>query len=212
VNGEQSLVPTFGPVEARRLTDEAKRDITALRERLLLFYEGQAHLALGFKSWGEYWQTEFETSWRTGYRELEAARVNRAIDPWDNGNLPERQARELAPLLRQEDEDTVIDLWVDLRDEFGERLTVNDVREAVQKKLKPKASQAVPTASVSRSVRGDELARAKRTLSAAYGKAAGLIADWLEEHPEENHERVCKQVAPLGWQGLLMRIERGEKS
>jgi hypothetical protein len=203
VNGQAQLVPTFGPAEARKLTDEAKRGIAALRERLLLLYEGEAHLALGFSSWGEYWETEFETSWRAGYRELEAARVNRAIDQLDNGRpLPEAQARELAPLLRQEDEDAVLDLWVGLRDEYGEQLTAEKVRAAVEKKLKPRLTAAPPAPEV------DQLALAKRTLSAAYGKAAGLIADWLDENSSEDAEQVCRQVAPLGWQGLLIRIER----
>jgi hypothetical protein len=203
VNEQAALVPFFGPAEARRLTDEAKRDIAALRERLLLLYEGEAHLALGFSSWGEYWETEFETSWRTGYRELEAARVNRAIDPWDNGgHLSERQARELAPLLRQEDEDAVLDLWRELQDEYGERLTAENVQAAVEKKLKSKLAPAPQAPEV------DQLELAKRTLSAAYGKAAGLIADWLDENPGMDAEQVCRQVVPLGWQGLLTRIER----
>jgi hypothetical protein len=168
---------------------------------------------LAFRPWGEYWETEFETSWRTGYRELEAARVNRAIDQLDNGAidplsngrpLPEAQARELAPLLRQEDEDAVLDLWAGLRDEYGEQLTAEKVRAAVEKKLKPKLAPAPQAPEV------DRLELAKRTLSAAYGKAAGLIADWLDENPGMDAEQVCRQIAPLGWQGLLMRIEREE--
>jgi hypothetical protein len=205
VSEQRELVPTFGPAEARRLTNECKADIAALREKLLLLYEGEAHIALGYASWGAYWESEFESSWRAGYRELEAARVSRAIDPWDNGPVPERQARELARLLRREDEEAVVDLWADLRDEFGDQVTAEKVRTAVERKLRPK-----PTAlqAVTDPVEVDQLAQAKRTLSAAYTKAAELILEWLEDRPEEDPEAVCRQIAPLGWQGLVMRVEQ----
>jgi DNA methylase len=106
----QALVPAMNAEEARALTDEVTRDAGALREKLLRLYEGQAHVALGYASWQAYWEAEFDTHWRSGYRELQAARVDRVIGPWANGPLPERQARELAPLLR-EDPQAVLDAW-----------------------------------------------------------------------------------------------------
>ena len=39
---------------------------------MLELYEGQAHLVLGYSSWGEYYEAEFGQSGRTGYRLLEA--------------------------------------------------------------------------------------------------------------------------------------------
>jgi hypothetical protein len=119
--------------------------------------------------------------------------------------MNERQARELAPVLRDEDEDAVVDLWCELREEYGEQLTAEKVRTAVERKLRPK-----PTAlqAVTDPVEIDQLAQAKRALSAAYSKAAGLVLEWLEGHPEEDAEAVCRQIAPLGWQGLVMRVEQ----
>jgi hypothetical protein len=88
--------------EARQLTEEVKHDVVALREKLLRLYEGGAHLALGYASWKDYWQAEFETSWQYGYRQLDAARVDRVVRQLANGPLPEGQARELVPLLDDE--------------------------------------------------------------------------------------------------------------
>lgn len=124
----------LGPAEARRLTDEVKADVGALRQKLLRLYEGEAHLALGYASWQAYWQVEFETSWQTGYRELDAARVDRAVLPWANGPLPERQAREFAPLLK-EDEKALIETWRDLKEQFGDDLTAVNVRQVVANRV-----------------------------------------------------------------------------
>jgi hypothetical protein len=124
VSGE--LERALAPAEARALTDEVKHDLGALREKLLRLYEGEAHLALGYSSWRAYWEAEFETHWRTGYRELEAARVDRAIGPWANGPLPERQARELVPLL--DDEAELIAAWRELKAQRGGDVTARDVR------------------------------------------------------------------------------------
>jgi hypothetical protein len=115
--------------EARRLTDEVKRDISALREKLLRLYEGHAHLALGYSSWKNYWNAEFESHWRTGYRWLDAARVDRVIGPWTNGVLPERQARELVPLL--DDEAEMIEVLRELQETYGDGMTAQKIRNCV---------------------------------------------------------------------------------
>jgi hypothetical protein len=202
VNGLAELVPTFGPAEARRLTNQVKRDAHALWLRLTELYEGGAWSALNYASWHEYCKAEFGFGRAHSYRLLDAGRIVAAIPQLEN----EAQARELAPVLREEDEEAVVDLWSELREEYGEQLTAEKVRTAVERKLKPKP------AAVAQALEADQLQLAKRALSAAYGKAAGLIADWLEEHPSEDAEQVCRQVAPLGWQGLLMRIEREAKT
>ena len=104
--------------DARALTDEIKSDVKALRVKLLRAYEGEAHIALGYTSWKAYWVAEFETHWVTGYRELDAARVDRVISPWANEPLPERQARPLAKLLRKEGEDAVVEVVRRLQAEY----------------------------------------------------------------------------------------------
>jgi hypothetical protein len=45
--------------EARNLTDEIKRDAVSMRAKIQRAYEGEAHLALGYRDWPEYCETEF---------------------------------------------------------------------------------------------------------------------------------------------------------
>jgi hypothetical protein len=154
VSGElerRALAPAerarLGELEARQLTDEVKRDAEALREKLLRLYEGEAHIALGYSSWRAYWEAEFETHWRTGYRELEAARVDRAIGPWANGPLPERQARELVPLLDRPDE--LAEVLRALHAEHGDRLTAAKMRQAVDERMRLDRRVVTVTSSLS---------------------------------------------------------------
>jgi len=93
-------VSTMSSTEARSLTEEVKADAEALWAKCLRLYEGGAHLALGYKSWGAYWQAEFGGGKSRGYQLLEAARVVEALPDstiveWRPN---EAQARELAPL------------------------------------------------------------------------------------------------------------------
>lgn len=96
----ESEISTMSSTEARSLTEEVKADAEALWAKCLRLYEGGAHLALGYKSWGAYWQAEFGGGKSRGYQLLEAARVVEALP---DSTIVERrpneaQARELAPL------------------------------------------------------------------------------------------------------------------
>jgi hypothetical protein len=135
VNDAQiALAPSFGPSEARRLTDQVKSDAQALWQKLVELYEGGAWSALNYPSWHEYCATEFGFGRSHSYRLLEAGRVAELVP---HGGMNERQARELAPVLREDDEEAVVDLWCELREEYGEQLTAAKVRAAVEKRLKP---------------------------------------------------------------------------
>jgi hypothetical protein len=70
----------LGEDEARTLTDEFAADVTALRGRYLVLYEGQAHLALGYSSWGDYCEAEFGVSDSEAYRMLDSDRLSRLFD------------------------------------------------------------------------------------------------------------------------------------
>jgi hypothetical protein len=116
--------------EARRITDQVKRDAEHLWQRLVLLYEGKAHEALGYSSWGAYFEAEFGGTKRRGYQLLEAGRV---LETVQNFALPspanDAQARELAPLLGSPEE---------LREAWGEVVelhpgpTAADVRAVVR--------------------------------------------------------------------------------
>jgi hypothetical protein len=73
-----------------------------------------------------------------GYQLIDAARVSTIVD---NAGLPipanEAQARELVPVLRQ-DEQQVVDVWQKLRAEYGDDVTAERVHEMVSTQLKRK--------------------------------------------------------------------------
>ncbi len=141
MNGQIALAPCYGPAEARRLTDQVKRDAQELWRRLIELYEGGAHTALNYPSWHEYCADEFGFSRSHSYRLLDAGRVAASIPQLGN----EAQARELVPVLRDDDEDAAVNLWQELRAEFGDKLTAEKVRAAVEKRLRPKPTVTAVT-------------------------------------------------------------------
>ncbi|MDX6556555.1 MAG: hypothetical protein QOD86_2750 [Miltoncostaeaceae bacterium] len=86
-------------VEARRLTDEVREDAATLWGKLLRLYEGGAHTALGYASWGAYFEAEFGQSRSRGYQLLGAARVVASLPAPEVQStvvdLTESHAREL---------------------------------------------------------------------------------------------------------------------
>lgn len=87
----------FSREEARTLTAEVRDDAAALWAKLLQLYEGRAHTALDYPSWGAYFEAEFGQKKSQAYRLLEAARAVQSIPQLGNGISPnEAQARELA--------------------------------------------------------------------------------------------------------------------
>lgn len=126
----------FSAEEARALTDEVKGDAQALWAKLLRLYEGKAHEALGYASWGTYYEAEFGGSKSAGYRLLEAARVVDAIPNVGNGASPPptvHHAEALVPVLR-EDRGQVAEVWAEAVERNGTQPTAAQVREVVDEK------------------------------------------------------------------------------
>jgi hypothetical protein len=126
--------PLLGSAEARRLTDQVKRDAQDLWAKLLALYEGGAHFALGYSSWGDYFEAEFGGDASQGYRILDAARVQEALAAHSpNGErnlaLPESHAREVAVVLREEGAEAAAEVVREVRAEKGEQATAADYRE-----------------------------------------------------------------------------------
>jgi hypothetical protein len=123
--------------EARTLTNEVKRDLEALWEKCLRLYEGEAHRALGYSSWAAYIEAEFGRKKSQAYRMLDAARVIRALPDSPNGERPnEAQARELVPLL--EDEEELLAVWREAQavaEKNGWKLSADLVRQTVDSHL-----------------------------------------------------------------------------
>ena len=172
---------------------------------------------MGYTSWGAYFEAEFGQSRRRGYQLLEAGRV---LVPVQNCSLTpanEAQARELAPLLDQLGEQAVVEVWDGLVDEHGPEITAKLVRDAVRAKLKPpevpktldtSQNGATPSGPQEPRREVDQLGEARKLLSQAYAKAALLVLEHLEDHPEHDREAACKRVAHLSWRGLVTRVER----
>lgn len=137
--------------EARSLTDEVKQEGLVLREQLLRLYEGGAHVALGYGSWKDYWESEFDTGFRSGYYMLEAARVDRALHNCATEAISEGHARELAPILKAEgkgtvEEGSVVDAYTEAAkraEESEQPLTAAIIKEVVAEYLpaKPKTAK-----------------------------------------------------------------------
>jgi phage N-6-adenine-methyltransferase len=126
--------------DARALTDEVKRDAEALWTKLLRLYEGEAHTALGYASWGAYFEEEFGQHRVHGYRLLRAAEVAEALGP-SNPGVTEKQARELVPLL--DEPERLREAWAEAQERHPEP-TAADVRDVVRGKLDVHYSSATP--------------------------------------------------------------------
>src|SRR5829696_2980224 len=127
-------VDTLTRGEARALTEEVKRDGAVLRAKLLRLYEGRAHEALGYSSWGDYYTAEFGQTAARGYQLLDAARVSAPIQQLLNEPPPnEAQARELVPL--KDDHEAIVAAWREAgeiaADQGRDGPTAPIVREAV---------------------------------------------------------------------------------
>lgn len=125
-------VPILSPESARALTDEVKRDAEALWSKLLELYDGGAHLALGYRSWGDYFEAEFGQSDATAYRLLQSARVVAQL-PVGSRPTSERHARELVPLLDRPDE--LRQAWQDANQQTDGAPTAATVRDVVRERL-----------------------------------------------------------------------------
>lgn len=119
--------------EARELTDEVKADTRALWLKLERLYEGGAHTALGFKSWGAYCAVEFNLSATRAYELLDAGRVAQILARSaiaEPGPQSEGVSRELA-VLRDEPE-AMRDAWTEAVEQHGPQPTAAQVREIVR--------------------------------------------------------------------------------
>lgn len=126
------VVATLSEAEARSLTDEVKHDSERLWRKLVELYDGDAHIVLGYSSWGAYFAAEFKQSGRRGYQLLEAGRALEVVNHGSSGQTPnERQARELAPLLDQPE--TMREAWNEASENGTP--TALAVREAVTRRV-----------------------------------------------------------------------------
>lgn len=135
---EVEVLTTLSQKEARRLTDEVKKDAQALWHRLVQLYDGNAHESLGYSAWHEYCEAEFGFTKSGSYQALDAGRVSLILRS-ENG-VNQDQARELAPLLKKRGEEAVVEVWENVNAN-GSPPTAKKIREKVQKLLAPAKRQ-----------------------------------------------------------------------
>src|SRR5262245_1177363 len=78
---DTTVVPLMTEDEARECVARINGHMNSARAELLRLYEGRGWAALGYASWRECVNTEFEGSQRTLYYALQAAQIERNIQP-----------------------------------------------------------------------------------------------------------------------------------
>lgn len=144
IDGTENIeVLDISKTEAQEFTDNIKEMADELWHMLLEAYERGVHKALGYKSWGAYYEAEFGQSGKRGDQLLRAGRVVRAIEEYSqdtNVSSPnEAQARELAPLAKK-DPQAAAEVWHEAVEEYGEDVAAADVRQTMEKKAEEETS------------------------------------------------------------------------
>jgi len=135
------IAAVLTPAAARSLTKRIRDGASQLWADLLRAYEGGAHTALGYSSWGAYYEAEFGGSDATGYRLLQSARVVGQLPIGSPQPSSEAVARELAPVLREHPAQ-VEQVWGEVVEQHGAKPTAAQVRETVNKRAPGKREEA----------------------------------------------------------------------
>lgn len=97
----------------------------------------------GYSNFEAYCEGRWQFSRPRAYQLIDAAQVATALSTTvDTPPANEAQARELAPLMR-DDEQAVVEVWRDLREAHGDRVTAELVRKAVSRRLRQDKAQPI---------------------------------------------------------------------
>lgn len=102
---------------------------------LMEIRERRLYRQAGFTEFDDYCRHRWGWSEAHATRHIQAAEVAKAL-PIGNGPANEAQARELVPLTREDD--SLLEVWTELRAEYGEAVTAALVRQTVSKRLRRK--------------------------------------------------------------------------
>lgn len=184
-----TITRTLSKAKARALTDEVKADAVALWAKLLELYEGKAHKALGYKSWGAYFEAEFGQSGSHGYKLLNAAKVAPLITIDGNGeDVGPLIADTLAPVLKNEGEQAVKETYAKAQADHGPKPTAKQVKQTVQ--AKGEIEQAV----IAKAGKG----AAQRDIAKELGVPITTVAKIVQEErtAAKPKARTAKSMAP----------------
>lgn len=189
------IVDLLQPAEAMELTSRIKGHVAKAWVLLSEAHERKAHLAMGYGTWAEYVETEFEMSRSYSYRLLDLASVIRELESgliaasWSitdgvvspMGDINERQGRALSPLKGQPDEMAAayIEATVVAEDE-GRPVTSADIKEAVD--TRTPAIKAMHERKAREQAERDQ---------AAAGPTVADVIDKVTEAFEDNHPNLA---------------------
>ena len=133
-------VAQLAPVEQKRLAeleDVIERGIETFVEvgRALREVRDAKLYRASYDSFEAYCRERWGFSRQHAYRQIEAANVVEILSPTGDTPPSERQARELVPLVR-EDEAQAVEVWRELRARHGSSLNAEKVRMAVDERLR----------------------------------------------------------------------------
>jgi hypothetical protein len=162
----------LAPSEARRLTEEVKRDAQALWSKLVQLYEGGAHTALGYPSWAAYCEGEFGFGKSRAYQLLQAGRTLAEIEARstmgdseghstmvDSAPRNERQLREVA---KAEDP---AGAWRQAQSEHGRQPTGAQVKQTIEGRATRRSAPARPVPPDVTTIKADALEQAAAHLA-----------------------------------------------
>lgn len=121
----------FSFEELEQVIERGKRVFVEVGQALLRIRDERLYLKKGYTNFDTYCRERWGWSQPYAHRQIEAAKVVEAMPIGIGPPSNEAQARELVPLMR-EAPDELATTWQQLREEHGDKLTAEKVREAVQ--------------------------------------------------------------------------------
>ena len=116
--------------DAREATNQLRGHIEALWKMVLYLYEHEAHLALGYPSWGEFCKKELDFSASYGYQLIEAGRVARQIQSTAVDSPAPTRFRQ-ARALGKAPPETRTEAWHKAQEQHGEQPTAKQIAEVI---------------------------------------------------------------------------------
>jgi hypothetical protein len=169
---------------ARDLTDRIKSAVSDVADMLHRAHEGRAWAALGYLSWKQYCETEFQMTKQRSYQLIAFTEIKNLIGESQPGLTPPLSEKQIRPLAKLEPEQQVAAWGNALEIAGGEHPTSKQVEQAVGNVSRNKTSPKLPSGL------RDEI---RETIAAALNRA------WaeLQVHPEMDWQLFCAGVR--GW-------------
>lgn len=129
--------------ECEQIIERGLTTFVEVGQALMEIRDGRLYREQGYSLFEDYCQQRWGWKHSHAYRLIESAQVATLLSPIGETPRTESQARELVPLLRQ-DEAAVVEVWRELKEQHGGRITAEKVREAVSARLERSQEQPAP--------------------------------------------------------------------